>query len=66
MYAIISQFIITTFVLTIIGYYIGYKIDRTGSLKGILACIFAVCAIIGFIVQLLKLERRNDDKKSRS
>ncbi len=65
LYALVSQFIISTIFLSILGYYIGFKINNEGSLKGIIAVIFGLIGIISFIIQLLLIERRKNDKKSR-
>lgn len=53
-YAIFSQGIISTLILIGLGYFIGYKIDSSSSLKGILAVVGAIIGIISFILLVYK------------
>lgn len=54
-YALITQFIFQLLILGVLGYYLGYKIDPDGVLKGILAVIGAVIGVIAFIIQVIKM-----------
>ncbi len=54
-YALITQFIFQLLILGVLGWFIGYKIDPEGVLKGILAVIGAVIGVIAFIIELIIL-----------
>lgn len=54
-YALVTQFIFQTLILGVLGYFIGYTIDKEGVLKGILAVIGATVGLIAFIIQVIYL-----------
>ena len=54
-YALVTQFVFQLAILGVIGYFIGYKIDPDGILKGVLAVIGVIVGIIAFIIQLVKM-----------
>ena len=61
-YALITQFIFQLLILGVLGYFIGYKIDPDGVLKGILAVIGVVIGVIAFIIQVIKMVGIDDGK----
>lgn len=54
-YALVTQFIFQLLILGVLGWFIGYKIDPDGVLKGILAVVGVVIGVIAFIIQLVKM-----------
>jgi hypothetical protein len=54
-YALITQFIFQLLILGVLGYFIGYKIDPDGILKGVLAVVGVVIGLIAFIIQVIKM-----------
>ena len=54
-YALVTQFIFQLLILGVLGYFIGYKIDPDGVLKGILAVVGVVIGIVAFIIQIIKM-----------
>jgi len=54
-YALITQFIFQLLILGVLGYFIGYKIDPDGILKGILAVVGVLIGLIAFIIQVIKM-----------
>ncbi|MGM9971712.1 MAG: hypothetical protein ACI35W_04825 [Anaeroplasmataceae bacterium] len=62
-YAIFSQGIISTIILAGLGFFIGWKIDKTSALKGILAVVGALIGIISFIFMVYKANYFTDKPK---
>lgn len=60
MYALISQMLLEVFVLIIIGYFIGNKIDSDGILKGVLAIVGGLLGLIFMILQVITIERKKN------
>ena len=54
-YALVTQFVFQLLILGVLGWFIGYKIDPDGILKGVLAVIGVIVGIIAFIIQLVKM-----------
>ncbi|MCR5307615.1 MAG: hypothetical protein K6E24_01285 [bacterium] len=54
-YALITQFVFQLLILGVLGYFIGYKIDPDGLLKGILAIVGVLIGLIAFIIQVIKM-----------
>ena len=54
-YALITQFVFQLLILGVLGYFIGYKIDPDGLLKGILAIAGVLIGLIAFIIQVIKM-----------
>ncbi|MBP5445785.1 MAG: hypothetical protein J6Y28_06400 [Acholeplasmatales bacterium] len=54
-YALVTQFIFQLLILGVLGWFIGYRIDPDGVLKGILAVVGVVIGVIAFIIQLVKM-----------
>lgn len=54
-YALVTQFIFQLAILGVLGYFIGYKIDPDGILKGILAIVGCLIGLIAFIIQVIKM-----------
>lgn len=54
-YALVTQFVFQLLILGVLGWFIGYKIDPDGVLKGILAVVGVVIGVIAFIIQLVKM-----------
>ena len=54
-YALITQFIFQLLILGVLGYFIGYKIDPDGILKGVLAVVGVLIGLIAFIIQVIKM-----------
>lgn len=63
-YALLSQLIIEIIVLAALGYFIGYKINPDGVLKGVLAVIGTIIGIIFMIVQVITYGRRKQNNKN--
>ena len=54
-YALITQFVFQLLILGVLSYFIGYKIDPDGLLKGILAIVGVLIGLIAFIIQVIKM-----------
>ena len=54
-YALVTQFVFQLAILGVLGYFIGYKIDPDGLLKGILAIVGVLIGLIAFIIQVIKM-----------
>ena len=54
-YALVTQFVFQLLILGVLGWFIGYKIDPDGILKGVLAIVGALIGVIAFIIQLIKM-----------
>lgn len=54
-YALVTQFIFQLLILGVLGYFIGYKIDPDGILKGVLAVVGVLIGLIAFIIQVIKM-----------
>ena len=54
-YALVTQFVFQLLILGVLGWFIGYKIDPDGILKGVLAVIGALIGLVAFIIQLVKM-----------
>ena len=54
-YALVTQFVFQLLALGVLGYYLGYKIDPDGILKGVLAVAGVLIGLIAFIIQLVKM-----------
>ena len=54
-YALVTQFVFQLLILGVLGWFIGYKIDPDGILKGILAVVGAVIGVIAFIIQIVMM-----------
>ena len=54
-YALVTQFVFQLLILGVLGWFIGYKIDSDGILKGVLAIVGAMIGVIAFIIQLIKM-----------
>ena len=54
-YALVTQFVFQLAILGVLGWFIGYKIDPDGILKGILAIVGALIGVVAFIIQLIKM-----------
>ena len=54
-YALVTQFIFQLLILGVLGWFIGYKIDSDGILKGVLAIVGVLIGVIAFIIQLIKM-----------
>ncbi len=61
-YALITQFVFQLLILGVLGYYLGYKIDPDGILKGILAVVGVLIGVIAFIIQVIKMVGIDDGK----
>lgn len=53
-YAIFSQGLVTMIVLGVIGFFIGFKVDKKSALPGILAVIGGLIGLINFIYLVYK------------
>ncbi len=53
-YAIFSQGIFTMITLGVIGFFIGYKIDKKSALQGVLAVIGCLIGLVYFICLVYK------------
>ncbi len=53
-YAIFSQGIFTMITLGVIGFYIGYKIDKKSALRGILAVVGCLIGLVYFVCLVYK------------
>ena len=61
LYALVSQYLLTILVLTIGGYLLGrYIIGDDVLWGGILATVGAICGIIIFIMEMLKLGKEDE------
>ncbi len=65
-YAVGTQGIISIVALLLLGYFIGYKIDKSSIWPGVLASIGAICGLISFIVTILKVLKEEEKTKSES
>lgn len=65
-YVIATQGLLTMIVLTLIGYYIGYLIDKESFWPGVIAAIGAIIGLVYFIRLLLKIMKEEDKKKNES
>lgn len=65
LYAVVTQGFITIIVLIVIGFFIGYKIDKDSAWPIILAVIGGLAGIVGLITMLLKLKIGGEDKNGR-
>ena len=54
-YALVTQFVFQLLILGVLGWFIGYKIDPDGILKGILEVVGAVIGVIAFIIQIVMM-----------
>ena len=54
-YALVTQFVFQLLILGVLGWFIGYKINPDGILKGVLAIVGALIGVIAFIIQLIKM-----------
>ena len=54
-YALVTQFVFQLLILGVLGWFIGYKIDSDGILKGVLAIVGVLIGVIAFIIQLIKM-----------
>ncbi len=54
-YALVTQFVFQLLILGVLGYFIGYKIDPDGILKGVLAVVGVLIGLIAFIIQVIKM-----------
>ena len=54
-YALVTQFVFQLAILGVLGYFIGYKIDPDGILKGILAVVGVIIGVTAFIIQVVKM-----------
>ena len=54
-YALVTQFLFQLLILGVLGWFIGYKIDPDGVLKGILAIVGVLIGVVAFIIQLIKM-----------
>ena len=54
-YALVTQFVFQLLILGVLGWFIGYKIDPDGILKGVLAIVGAMIGVVAFIIQLIKM-----------
>ncbi|MCR5462877.1 MAG: hypothetical protein K6E87_07440 [bacterium] len=54
-YALVTQFVFQLLILGVLGWFIGYKIDPEGILKGVLAIVGVLIGVIAFIIQLIKM-----------
>ena len=61
-YTLITQFVFQLLILGVLGYYLGYKIDPDGILKGILAVVGVLIGVIAFIIQVIKMVGIDDGK----
>lgn len=59
-YALVTQFIFQLLILGVLGWFIGYRIEPDGILKGILAVVGAVIGVIAFIIQLIAMVGAKD------
>lgn len=59
-YALVTQGIISLFVLMAIGYGIGYLIDKNSAWPGILAVIGGLCGLGSLIITAFKLSGEDD------
>ncbi len=62
-YAIFSQGIISTICLAVLGFFIGWKINKHSALCGILAVVGAILGICSFIITVYKAHYFDDIKK---
>ena len=63
-YALITQYILQTILLVLLGMYIGNKIDPDSILKGILGTVGGILGIILFIIFIIK-EGSKDGRKGK-
>ena len=61
-YALVTQFVFQLAILGVLGYFIGYKIDPDGILKGVLAVVGVIIGVIAFIIQLVKMVGVKDNE----
>ncbi len=61
-YALATQGILTMVILLLIGFFIGYKIDKDSFWPPLLACIGMLCGLVIFISYLLYLGKEEDKK----
>lgn len=54
-YALVTQFLFQTLVLTFLGYYLGTRMDEEGVLPGILAVIGAFAGIASFMYYVYRM-----------
>lgn len=62
-YIIYTNLFYQVIILTIIGYYIGYKINNENNTPAVFAVIGLVMGIINFVYIAIRLEKKNDRKK---
>ena len=62
-YIIATQGICTILVLTFIGLFIGYKIDKESVLPAVLAVVGLLCGLASFIYYILKYQSQLEKNK---
>ncbi len=61
-YVLATQGILTMLILLVVGFFIGYKIDKDSFWPPLLACVGVICGLIIFISYLLYLSKEEDKK----
>ena len=62
-YAVATQGILSIVVLTLLGLFIGYKIDKDSYLSVILGIIGMLSALLSMVFILIKLQREEGEKE---
>lgn len=62
-YAVGTQGVFTMAILGVIGFFIGYKIDKNSLWPGVLAVIGVLCGLFSFITSILYLLKEEEKKR---